>query len=178
MRSAIAFPTPRGRRGVSKLLVLVIVGLLVGAGTGWAVWGRQLVKGPAAAKGAAQKHKQNGKTEPLTYIDMGAFLVNLLSEGQLRYLEAKVVVGVRMPKDKHKAKKGGHGGGDEGPSLSPADDVRARDIIVSVLSTQSFAQLSSSGPQGKLKTELKQKLAAALKDCTVGAVLFTSFVMQ
>jgi len=181
------------RRGVTKLALLLVLTIVAAAGANYVMRGRA---SPDKEKRAqAQRAKQKNKemkakarekeeerkreaAREIVFIDMGSFLVNLISRDDLHYLKVAVSVGVVKEKGKKK-KKGGHGGdGDEEAKLPPRDDALARDTIVRVLSQQSFEELRLRGPGVKLKKAVRMELARTLKDTKVASVLFTSFVMQ
>lgn len=187
------------RRGAAKILILAVVGLIGGVAGGWAVWGRPK-EDPAAVleRREEPKHEETKKQkkpdlDELTYIDMGSFLVNIAAEDRLRYLQVEISLGVT---DLHKegeeeeegkgGKKegGGHGGGhgakaeEEAPALSPAGDTLARDIIVRILSQQTFDHLRADPSGASVKKKLQAELDKAIYECSIEAVLFTSFLMQ
>jgi flagellar basal body-associated protein FliL len=175
------------RRGKVKAIVMLLVALVLGAGGSYAVFGRKASATPESAaghKGEEGEAKEDEPEAPLEYVNLGAFLVNVLAEQGLRYLRVEVTVGVAEPEgDKGKGKKKGgegHGEGGKGkaPALSPADDARARDAVVRVLSGQSYEQLRSIGPSIELKRAVTEELRKAVRDVEVKVVMFTSFVMQ
>jgi flagellar basal body-associated protein FliL len=173
------FPTRSSRRGKLKIkvLVLLLIALGLGAGGTYALFGRKAVASPA--KGAAKdaKSRKASKPEkPLAYINLGAFLVNVVAEQGLRYLRVEVTVGVQ--EREIGKKKDGESEGGKAPALSPADDARARDAVVRVLSAQSYADVRTAGPSTELKQAVIEELRKAIRDVEVKDVMFTSFVMQ
>ncbi len=179
------------RRGGILLIVAVVGALVIGAGVSYIVFGRSKAAKAADAKNAGEKAKEGEKGKgaegqehaELTYVDLGAFLVNIVAEGELRYLRIEVTLGVELPpepKDKKKSSHGGHGGGkdEEGAKLPEGDDAIARDVIVRVLSVQSFSELRQGDRFTDLSEQLKGALEAGLEQCKVHKVLFTSITMQ
>ena len=175
----------RRTSGKLKLIILLIAGGLLGAGSSFFFIGR-------AKADNDKKHEQKAvddeettdegeesedaiKPEHITYIGLGAFLVNLDAETGMHYLRVEISVGVELPEEK---KKGGHGGGSKAPVLPPADDAIARDAIVRTLSAQSFDELKTQGPGDALKEKLVTALSESLQECKIHAVMFTSFVLQ
>jgi flagellar basal body-associated protein FliL len=163
--------------GKIKLLVLLLLSMAIGGGATYGFLGRQ--KHPTAHKPKATEEKKQGEAdsgaEPL-YVDMGPFLVNITAQDRLRYLRAEVTLGIQPPEGEKKKKEGEKK--DDGPKLPPGDDAKARDIIVQVLSRQSFDRLRLQGPDGELRKMVLDQLTQQLKATKVVSVLFTSFVMQ
>lgn len=167
----------RLRKGKIRLLLLLLLSMAVGGAATYGFLGRQQHAGSRKPKAEPEK-KDNEQTVQPTYVDMGPFLVNLSSPDRLRYLRAEVTLGV-VETDPKKHKKGDEGEGkSEAAKLPPADDAKARDVIVQVLSRQSFARLRTQGPDGELRKALQEELARQLTQTKVVSVLFTSFVMQ
>lgn len=172
------------KSGKLKLIILLLAGGLLGAGGSFFFIGR-------AKADNDKKHEQKNdeeetveegeeteedtKPEHITYIGLGAFLVNLDAETGMHYLRVEISVGVELPEEK---KKGGHGSGSKAPVLPPADDAIARDAIVRTLSAQSFEELKKQGPGDALKEKLFTALSESLQECKIHAVMFTSFVLQ
>ncbi len=179
------------RRGGILLIVAVVGALVIGAGVSYIVFGRSKAAKHADAKKGDEKAKDDEKGKSpakesehdgnLAYADLGAFLVNIVSEGELRYLRIEVTLGVELPPEpKGKKKEGGHGGGKEeaGAKLPEGDDAIARDVIVRVLSVQSFSELRQGDRFTDLSQQLQDALDASLEQCKVHKVLFTSITMQ
>jgi len=169
----------RSGRGKIRLLLLLVAALLIGAGVSWGILGRQTAdaagKHSKSRKDARERAKQKPK-EDLVFIDMGSFLVNLVSPGELHYLQVTVTIGftgIEKPES-----KGGHGEAAAEPELPPAADAQIRDTIVEVLSQQSFDAVRTDASRAKLKTQLQKRLARLPIKCKARQVLFTSFLMQ
>lgn len=166
---------PRSRGGI-KLTLVLFAAVVLAAGASYALLGRGGSANDKHSKTEKKKDKKKDSehAEDITYIKLGAFLVNLASSNDLRYLRTEVTLGVQVLKP---PKKGGHGG-DEEPELPPATDARIRDTIVRILSRQSFDKVRAHGPDEELKKAIIKELSGTVKDCKVVTVLFTSFVMQ
>ena len=175
------------RRGKAKIVIMIALAALLGAGASFVVLARMKHQ-PAAQAAAESEAKAEPKPEaPPDFVELGAFVVNLASEGELRYLKVSITL-VAHPKKspdaeakgkEEKAKSGGESGKKPaGPQLSPADDGRARDTVITVLSDQRFDGLRKSGPREAAKRALARELNKVLTEYNVTSVLFTSFVMQ
>ena len=168
---------PGPRKAKIKLLVLLVAAMAVGAAATYGFLGRQQHGGGQKSKAQNEQKKETAPEAEPTYVDMGAFLVNLVSPDRLRYLRAEVTLGVVDTQPQKK--KAEHGEGGSGAAkLAPGDDAKARDVIVQVLSRQSFARLRTQGPDAELRKTLQEELARQLTHTKVVSVLFTSFVMQ
>ena len=116
---------------------------------------------------------------PTEAIELGQFLVNVESAGGLHYLrvdlalevEAADAKGGKKPKGEEKAKEGG-------PKLPPAEELRAKDAVVQVLSSARFETLRTGDGREKLKARLLEALTAALPEQKPRSILLVSFVMQ
>lgn len=183
------------RGGIIVIIIAVVGALAIGAGVTYFVFGRSKAAkqadkkddGKAGEKDEGKKDEGKEKEsegEELAYVNMGAFLVNIVSQGELRYLRIEVTLAAKLPAEKEKKgkkKEGGHGGGggkDEGPKLPAADDAIARDVIVRVLSVQSFDELRQGDRFGLLSKQLLEALQQNVETCEIQKVLFTSITMQ
>ena len=118
---------------------------------------------------------------PLEVYQIGDFLVNVKTEGELRYLRVEIAAAMRgyeqeTAGDAHAA----HGGAEKKqlPSLKPDDEAAARDLIVKVLSDASFDSLRSASGRERAKRQIQQALSEMLDATQVETVMFLSFVMQ
>ena len=171
------------RRGGVRIIILLVVAVLLGAGVSFVVFGRG--KSKATATAAAAEKKPEKPPDPPQFVDMGSFIVNLVSAGDLRYLKVNVSLEVlakpkpSAEKDKKKKEPAKEGAAkDAGLKLSPADDARARDAITRVLSDQPFDDLRRGAPRETAKRKLAEELSRVLEEYNVQSVLFTAFVMQ
>ena len=167
---------PRNGIGMLKLIVLIMAGMMLG---GALFYGFSRDRGDVdetEAADAAEEEERASET-----LSLGEFLVNLRSsESTLRYLQAEVSIVVLTAggDDTDKDHDGYKKAEDEEPSLPPASHRYARDVAISVLSSQSFEKLRDDPDRSKLKALLQQELDAALQVYQVRDVLFTAFVMQ
>jgi flagellar basal body-associated protein FliL len=184
------------KSGKIKVIILLVAAMVIGGGVSFFVFGRSKGDDKADSKGKhgekGDKKGKDGKSggdeevTPPEFIDMGSFVVNLGADGDLRYLKASVTLAVRKrpvdEEDEKKKKKGegeGEGEGKKGPpTLPPADDGRARDVIVRILSDQQFATIREGPARQKVKDALVVELNKVMAEYEVVEVLFTSFVMQ
>ncbi len=191
------------RAGKKMLLVGIVLGVIVGvAGAGAALFPR-LQKQKAAGKEEAAKmadnkeqasHKKEGLTEekaksqPTAWaiVPLGEFLVNVSGSSGLHYVKAEIALkmaGLPEPETEKKSGHGGHGGhkkqdAQAAVELPEGDLAIARDRIVTVLSSSSFAELQTVMGRERLKQKIVQKLKEALPQYEFGEALFTAFVMQ
>jgi flagellar protein FliL len=142
-----------GKLPIKLLIIVMVVVVVVGLGV------------TKFAKGG----KKNGKKAPEKQVELSSwkleeFVVNLRDANESRYLKVNMVLEVEGKLE------GGEGGN--------PDEPKARDTIISVLTSKSFDDLES--PQGKdhLKAELKSALNAELEKTKVANIYFTSFAMQ
>ncbi len=94
---------------------------------------------------------------------MDQFVVNLLSEGGSRYLKVKLDIEL----DK--------------PELSAELDKKKpliRDIIIRVLSSKTFEEVSTMKGKDRLKDEIVSKINEILADGQIKNIFFTDFVVQ
>lgn len=96
------------------------------------------------------------------------FLVNLADQDENRYLKVNIVLEVNGDPP---AGEGGEGGGG-------SEDIKARDVIITVLTKKSYRRLISEEGKSSLKKELKKALNTSLDGLKVENIYFTSFAMQ
>lgn len=192
------------RAGKKMLLVGIVLGVIVGvAGAGAALFPR-LQKQKAAGKEEAAKSADNkeqaqhkkeeglgeekAKSQPTSWVivPLGEFLVNVSGSSGLHYVKAEIALkmaGLPEPETEKKSGHGGHGGhkkqeAQAAVELPEGDLAIARDRIVTVLSSSSFAELQTVMGRERLKQKIVQKLKEALPQYEFGEALFTAFVMQ
>ena len=173
---------PRNGIGTLKLITLIMAAMLLGGGSFFAWSKLRSADAESAGENAGEAvSKQIMTTETLS---LGDFLVNVSSsDGSLRYLQTEIsIVAVGTQSD---SKNGSHAGDGvdaecetEEASLPPASHRYARDVVIRVLSSQSFEALRDQPDRSKLKALLQQELDEALLTHQVQDVLFTAFVMQ
>lgn len=188
------------RAGKKMLLVGIILGVIVGvAGAGAALFPRLQKQKAAGKEEAAQiadnqeqaQHKKEGLAEekaksqptPWMIVPLGEFLVNVSGSSGLHYVKAEIALKMAGLPEPEMGKKSGHGGHKKQDSqaageLPEGDLAIARDRIVTVLSSSSFAELQTVIGRERLKQKIVQKLKEALPQYEFGEALFTAFVMQ
>ncbi len=169
-------PSHRGA-GSLKLILLVGITAVLSAGGVYLLYGQPVYED---ADEAVHKDAAEPSASPAVVYNLGNFLVNVRTDGELRYLRVEVAAGIR---GYHVAEAGGghgeHGGGDdELPSLRSEDEAVARDLVVRILSDASFTSLRTAAGRAQAKTHIKQALDEMLEEAQVESVLFLAFVMQ
>jgi flagellar FliL protein len=149
------------KRGVLKILLLAVVGLLL-AGGGFAVyvWISEDEPPPTQAKTkdpphASAKHQVTMALEP--------FLVNLADRETRRYLKLKVELAVDGEKNVKELEK----------SLP-----RIRDALILLLSSKTYLDLSTPEGKQQLKKEILARVTEVPAGHKVTDVFFTDFVAQ
>ncbi|HPP75631.1 MAG TPA: flagellar basal body-associated FliL family protein [Armatimonadota bacterium] len=149
--------TISGKMSINLIIIIILLVLLVGGG--------------AFTFTIMSKNGKGGeKHEKLSTWKLDEFIVNLADRNDARYLKVSVVLEV---------KGGDHnsGGGQNGETASP-DEAKARDTIITVLSSKYFKDLLTDKGKAQLKDELKLKLNEVLEETEVENIYFTNFAMQ
>lgn len=165
-----------------KIILLITVAMLAGGG-GFFAWSKLRASDHGGAEQAEEQASEDETAVSTETLSLGEFLVNLRSaDDSLRYLQTEVSIVVIVPGEADARRDGGgHWEADrtkEDAQLPPASHRYARDIVIEVLSSQSFEHLRDDPDRRRLKAMLQQKLDAALEGHRVQDVLFTAFVMQ
>ncbi len=165
------------KSGGSMVLIIVIV-LLVLLLVGGGLVAYFLLSGgdtpvqnaSTTASKSMQTTKRNTNTKRSTdYLTVGPmypmsqFIVNLLSENGSRFL--KTTINLEMGK----------------PELSAELDKKkplVRDIIIRVLSSKTFEEVSTMKGKSRLKDEIVNKINNVLADGQIKDVFFTDFIVQ
>ncbi|UOD33808.1 flagellar basal body-associated FliL family protein [Deferribacteraceae bacterium V6Fe1] len=150
-------------------LILIILIVLVLAGGGAAAYFLIFAKKPAdtnaeqiAAGTAPKKPKADASTiGPLYSFD--SFIVNLADPGGTRYL--KVSMQAELDSDKL---------ADEIEKRKP----QIRDIILTVLSSKTYAEVSTAQGKLALKQEIMRRINLTLTSGAIRSIYFTEFVSQ
>ncbi len=162
------------KSGGSMVLIIVIillVLLLVGGGlvTYFLLSGNNQAAVDATTtqtKNMSVKKRVKRSTDYLTVgpmYPMSSFIVNLLSENGSRFL--KTTIDLEMDK----------------PELSAELDKKKpliRDIVIRVLSSKTFEEVSTMKGKSRLKDEIVQKINNVLADGQIKNIFFTDFVVQ
>ncbi|MCF6173783.1 MAG: flagellar basal body-associated protein FliL [Campylobacteraceae bacterium] len=166
------------KSGGSMVLIIVIVLLvLLLAGGGLVAYfllsgndsnAQGVSNTPAQSMQATKRSGGNTKrsTDYLTVgpmYPMSQFIVNLLSENGSRFL--KTTINLEMDK----------------PELSNELDKKKpliRDIIIRILSSKTFEEVSTMKGKSRLKDEIVNKINNVLADGRIRDVFFTDFIVQ
>jgi flagellar basal body-associated protein FliL len=176
--------SPSRSSGSTKILPLIAVAALLGGAAVYLLQGR--------SDADADTPESEPPSSPAIVYEIGNFLVNVKSAGDLRYLRVEVAAAISdyRPRTDGVARAGGNGHGDEQssaggsdepgqlPPLSAEDQARARDLVVRILSEAGFNNLRDDAGREKVKQQIRQALDKAIKCDEVEQVLFVSFVMQ
>ncbi len=166
---------PKKGGGLFKILIFVIVGILIGAGGGIFVYMKFLAPKPApvvkdnSTQPQAQAPKQTAppvapkKEEILPTIDLDPFIVNLADRDTRRYLKVKMTLEVSNEKALDEVKK-------RMPEI--------RDTITLLLSSKTYADLSTIDGKLALKASIINRLNTILVTGKITNVYFTEFVVQ
>lgn len=119
--------------------------------------------GKADSKGSAKKEKAKGKEAPTIVYNMGAIIVNLADQGVQRYLKVQIAIELDNPKLEEEAKK---------------REPQIKDIIISVLSSKTVADINT--PQGKiaLKQEILKRINMVITEGEIMDLFFSEFIIQ
>jgi len=142
--------------GRLPLVVIIVALLLVCLGAGAFTFAKIGKKGHAKAK----------KVEDVYPWKLQEFVVNLADVSEPHYLKVNITLEMEG-----KPPKGEEGGGNP-------EEAKARDAIIMVLSTKTYASLISDRGKMHLKEELKSTLNSVLKEGKVANIYFTDFAMQ
>jgi len=151
------------KKGSLKKLIVIGLALVVLGGGGFAGWKFFLAKKMHSSENQADKVKVQESMAPGIMFKMEPFIVNLLDEGGKRYLKTQFQIEV----DSEEVQK-------ELQARIP----QVRDAILLLLTSKSFSQIGVPGGKIELRTELIERIDAALKDGTIRTVYFTEFVVQ
>jgi len=169
------------------LLKLLFMLALAGAGGGGALFYARHTQGAANADpSAVGEQPASGQAQPAApppsaMVELGQFLVNVEGAGGLHYLRSDIAIEIDAADSKKSRGGGGEGegaGGGDKPKLPLADELRAKDTIVQVLSSARFENLRTADGKEKLKARLLETLQSRLPQQKLRGVLFTSLVMQ
>lgn len=132
--------------------------------------------------GDEKNHGSQKTSEAPEVYRIGEFLLNVKTNGELRYLRVEVGASIKGYDNESKkaSSHGGHGSDDDEEllSLEQQDEALARDTIVQILSDMDFEILRTSEGRRKAKETIRESLDELLDGADVRGVLFLSFVMQ
>jgi flagellar FliL protein len=158
---------PKSKKILKLLIILFILILLIGAAIGAVIF---LAPGiiPDSlkfweAKGAGNKVKETEKKSQGHIYSMDPFIVNLADQGRPRYLKIRISIESQEMKVNEEYEK-------RLPQL--------RDMMLTVLSSKSYGEISDSEGKMKLREEIITKLNRLLRTFQVKTVYFTEFMIQ
>ena len=158
---------PKSRKIRKLLIVLFILILLIGAAIGAVIF---LAPGIIpdslkfwAEKGAGKKEKETEKKSQGYIYGMDPFVVNLADQGRPKYLKIRMSIESQEMKVNEEY-------GKRLPQL--------RDMILTVLSSKSYGEISDSEGKMKLREEIITKLNRLLRTFQVKTLYFTEFMIQ
>ncbi|MGC8769460.1 flagellar basal body-associated FliL family protein [Calditerrivibrio sp.] len=158
-----------------KLIIILVVVLVLLVGGGLAAYlflfkskpaehnaAATEEKAPAKGEKAKQDKKSGEKAKTVVY-SMGAIIVNLADQGVQRYLKVQIAVELDNPKLEEEVKK---------------REPQIKDIIISVLSSKTVADVNT--PQGKiaLKQEIIKRSNMVLTEGEITDLFFSEFIVQ
>ena len=165
----------KGGANIALIIIIVLLFLLL-VGGGIAAYlllnddGSEVIDPAKSAKEemvtkdkAVKKKKVKDLLSVGPMYPMDQFVVNLLSENGSRYL--KTTIDIEMDKQELSAE---------------LDKKKAiiRDIIIRVLSSKTFEEISTVKGKERLKEEIVDKLNQILSDGEINNIFFTDFVIQ
>ena len=158
---------PKSKKSPKLLIILFIFILLIGAAIGAVIF-----LAPSAVpdslkfweeKGADKKVKETEKKSQGYIYSMDPFTVNLADQGRPRYLKTRISIESQEIKVNEEYEK-------RLPQL--------RDMILTVLSSKSYGEISDSEGKMKLREEIITKLNRLLRTFQIKTVYFTEFMIQ
>jgi len=156
--------------GKSKVLLFVLLGVVVlalgGGAAAYFLLGSSAEENAADGDAAAADGEAGADGQPPSVPEtfaMDAFVVNIADGDKDRFLKLKVDLEV------------------SGPAVSAELTERlpqVKDIMISVVSSQSFGDVRSLEGKDFLREELQTRLNAVVREGTVRKVFFTEFIVQ
>ncbi len=162
--------------GKLKLIIIILIALIILGGGGFAAYMFFFKKSPpppAPTQNNAQQQQQQAQAQaappivkkrkilPQTTLD--PFIVNLADKNARRYLKVKIALELSDEKLKDEIKE-------RTPEI--------RDLVTLLLSSKTYADISTFDGKLALKTELMNRLNAILINGRVTNVFFVDFVVQ
>jgi flagellar FliL protein len=158
---------PKPKKFLKLLVVLFILILLISAAIGAVIF---LAPGVIpdslkfwGEKSAGKKEKEPEKKSQGFIYSMEPFIVNLADQSRPRYLKIRISIESQEIKINEEYEK-------RLPQL--------RDMILTVLSSKSYGEISDSEGKMKLREEIISKLNRLLRGFQVKTIYFTEFMIQ
>ena len=160
--------------GKLKLIIIILIALIILGGGGFAAYMFMFKKSPpppAPTQKNAQAQQQQAQAAPpvvkkrkiLPQTTLAPFIVNLADKNARRYLKVKIALELSDEKLKDEIKE-------RTPEI--------RDLVTLLLSSKTFADISTFDGKLALKTEIMNRLNAILINGRVTNVFFVDFVVQ
>ncbi len=160
--------------GKLKLIIIILIALIILGGGGFAAYMFMFKKSPpppAPTQKNSQAQQQQAQAAPpvvkkrkiLPQTTLAPFIVNLADKNARRYLKVKIALELSDEKLKDEIKE-------RTPEI--------RDLVTLLLSSKTFADISTFDGKLALKTEIMNRLNAILINGRVTNVFFVDFVVQ
>ncbi len=161
--------------GKLKLIIIILIALIILGGGGFAAYMFMFKKSPPppapTQKNAQAQQQQQAQAAPpvvkkrkiLPQTTLAPFIVNLADKNARRYLKVKIALELSDEKLKDEIKE-------RTPEI--------RDLVTLLLSSKTFADISTFDGKLALKTEIMNRLNAILINGRVTNVFFVDFVVQ
>ena len=158
---------PQGNKSLMKLIIIGVVVLIL-AGGGFAGWFMFFTKDSSEGDQQAQEAEAQtvkAEVEQSIIIPLESFIVNLMDRAGSgkRYLKTTIELDVSD---------------EESQNLVDTRKAQLRDTILLLLTSQSFAEISSIEGKLELKQALLLRINQALGGKIVSKLYFTEFVVQ
>ncbi|MEJ5300795.1 MAG: flagellar basal body-associated FliL family protein [Thermodesulforhabdaceae bacterium] len=150
------------KKSKMKLIILLLIVVVVLGGGGFFAY-TKFFKKSEGEEGAAPKPEKAKKPAQVITHKLDTFLVNLADPGGKRYLKVTMELELDNQKVVEEISK---------------ETPRIRDVILTVLSSKEFDEISTLPGKMTLKKELITKINASLKTGTVINIYFTEFLVQ
>lgn len=158
---------PKKKSKFKLILILLIILIVVGGGAAayFLIFAKKPAEGNAGqmAVDTTPKKPNAGGTQIGPLYSFDTFIVNLADPGGIRYL--KVSMQAELDSDKL---------ADEIEKRKP----QIRDIILTVLSSKTYAEVSTAQGKLALKQEIMRRINLTLTSGAVKGIYFTEFVSQ
>ncbi|MGC8718977.1 MAG: flagellar basal body-associated FliL family protein [Thermodesulforhabdaceae bacterium] len=145
-----------------KLIILLLIVVIALGGGGFFAY-TKFFKKPKGEEAGHEKSQKTEKAQQAILYKMDTFLVNLADPGGKRYLKLTMELELDNKKVEEEITK---------------ETSRIRDVILTVLSSKTFDDISTLPGKQTLKKELMTKVNASLKNGKVTNIYFTEFLIQ
>jgi flagellar FliL protein len=155
------------KRSASKLMILAIAVIVLGAGGygGWSFFMKGKDQEKKEESQASKPNPTNKKDESKIVFPLESFIVNLVENTRLGKRYLKVTMALEVSDEVKK-------------EMVEAHMAELRDTVLLLLSSQSFAEISTMDGKLELKQALLSRINRALGGTVVRKLYFTEFVVQ